>query len=83
MGDGPKAGRGPAKGATIQTDRIWARFLVIERNIVEDTGCFVAKTVTLKLGTVPFQSPKREPCNEFIWTFTFLKFLKSYFYIFS
>lgn len=42
MGDGPKrvgleAGRGPAKGAIIQSDRIWARFLVIERNIVEDT----------------------------------------------
>lgn len=42
MGDGPKgmgleAGRGLAKGATIQSDGIWARFLVIERNIVVDT----------------------------------------------
>lgn len=43
MGGGPErvgleAGRGLAMGATTQSDRIWAIFLVIEGNIVEDTG---------------------------------------------
>lgn len=45
-------------------------------------GAFVAKTVTLKLGTVPFQSRRREPCNEFTWTFVFLKFLNHIFFLF-